>query len=90
MHGMSTTHVSSGEEAIELCKSDNNFEIILVDKNMNGIDGIETIKQLRKINMNKKIKYFGFTGEQTNAFENINVQTVPKPLDIDKFKAMIT
>ena len=89
MHGMDTTHVSSGEEAIELCKTENTFDIVLVDKNMKGIDGIETIQQLRKCNMNKNATYFGFTGELTNAFEEINVQTLMKPLNIENFKSIV-
>ena len=59
--GFNVDVVRSGNECIQKCK-ENQYDIILMDKNMNGISGIETVVLLRNI-----IEYtgiiFGFTGD---------------------------
>ena len=84
-----TVHLAkSGEEAIELCKI-NSYNIILMDKNMNGLSGIETVRLIRTMN-NKKVIIYGFTGdtmsEEENSFKcSINGvnDILYKPLDIN-------
>lgn len=43
-----TTGVLSGEEALETTKKDT-FDIVVLDVKMPGIDGIETLRELKKI-----------------------------------------
>lgn len=43
-----TTGVLSGEEALETIKKDP-FDIVVLDVKMRGIDGIETLRELKKI-----------------------------------------
>ena len=45
----SVTSVSSGEDGIQIFK-DNNFDIILLDEMMTGLDGLTTLKEIKKIN----------------------------------------
>lgn len=45
---------NSGEEALELVKNDN-FNIIFLDIRMKGMDGIETLKQIKKIDKEVKV-----------------------------------
>ena len=45
----SVTSVSSGEDGIKIFK-DNNFDIILLDEMMTGLDGLTTLKEIKKLN----------------------------------------
>ncbi|MCW5920621.1 MAG: PAS domain S-box protein, partial [Bacteroidetes bacterium] len=44
------THVSSGEKAIEECKNQSDFDVILMDIKMQGISGFEATKRIREFN----------------------------------------
>ena len=44
----SVTSVSSGEDGIRIFK-DNNFDIILLDEMMTGLDGLSTLKKIKDI-----------------------------------------
>lgn len=46
--GYDVTIATSGSEALEKVKN-NNFDLIVSDVRMPGLDGIETIRQIRKI-----------------------------------------
>lgn len=43
-------HAKTGEQAIEICKKNSDFDVILMDIKMPGIDGFETTKRIREIN----------------------------------------
>lgn len=44
--------VNDGEHAIEVCKKEKNVQLVLMDYKLPGIDGCETLKELRKIDKN--------------------------------------
>ncbi|MFA4915288.1 MAG: response regulator [Syntrophales bacterium] len=46
---LDVTDVGSGKEAIELIRK-KPFDVAIVDVKMSGMDGIETLKQIREIN----------------------------------------
>ena len=48
--GFEVKTVNSGEDAIESIK-DENFDLLLIDEMMTGIDGLTTIKNLREMNI---------------------------------------
>jgi len=87
--GFVVTVVNSGIKCIELCEN-KVYDIILMDKNMNGMCGIETVNKLRSNGYSGII--YGFTGDcfvsVSEAFDcsSLGVDDVLyKPLDIDLF-----
>jgi len=53
--GYNVTSASQGEEAVNLVKSGEMFDLIVLDMIMHpGIDGLETYKQIREVNPNQK------------------------------------
>ena len=44
--GYEVTTVSNGTDAIDLCKEEE-FDLILLDENMPGISGLETLSQIK-------------------------------------------
>ena len=87
--GFNVTIVNSGTKCIKLCKN-KTFDVILMDKNMNGINGIETVKQLRNNDYSGII--YGFTGDCfASISESFDCSTTGvndilyKPLDVDIF-----
>ncbi|MCM8826760.1 MAG: response regulator [Candidatus Omnitrophica bacterium] len=52
--GYNVTIASSGKEGIEKLKG-NFFDIIFIDVHMPGMDGIETLKEIQKINHQIKV-----------------------------------
>lgn len=81
----------SGEIAIDMCKL-NTYDIIFMDINMKGIDGINTSKILRKNNFSGKI--IAATGNvNTEIDKNIFNDRIIKPFDdtviIDMFQKFL-
>ena len=52
--GYDVNTCTNGSDAMELIKT-NLYDIVLLDENMPGINGIETLKQIKKINSNLKV-----------------------------------
>jgi CheY-like chemotaxis protein len=47
-----TLYASSGIEAVEIIEKRNDISLILLDHHMPGLDGVSTLKEIRKINKN--------------------------------------
>ena len=45
--GYALSQASNGQDAIELCKV-NNYDLILLDQSMPGMDGLETLSEIKK------------------------------------------
>ena len=43
-------HAVNGMEAIEMCRENNNIDIVLMDIKMPGVDGYEATKEIKAIN----------------------------------------
>lgn len=63
-------HIYTAEDGLEVIKKmeDSNIDVIFIDKHMPNMNGIETVKLLRKNNFNKLI--FGVTGEFSTNYED--------------------
>lgn len=77
--------VASGMEAIDLIKTGEVFDLVLVDFMMPDMDGIETSKELRKINPNCYVVIMSAYSD-TDAMEQakeLGLQLLPKPIPED-------
>ncbi len=79
--------VESGEKGIEELSNNDDYDLILLDLRMPGMDGIETLKLIRSIN--SKIPVFIVTAFQEEYFSDLKEITIKelefellnKPLD---------
>ncbi len=91
--GYSHEEVSSGEEALELFKvKGDTFDLVILDYAMTGMNGKETLKELRKLQ--PKVKVILCTGyaEQndiTELLESSDVDLLAKPFTIETLSARL-
>ena len=80
------TDVASGNEAIELVKQ-KSFDVAVIDVKMPGIDGIETLKQLKQIQPAMEIVMLTGHASIESGMEAMKLGAydyVMKPCDIDE------
>ena len=90
--GHEIIHAKNGKEAIEICKSQEDIDIILMDIKMPEIDGLEATMEIRKFN-----KYIYIIAQSAYVFEDdfINSKKVgcneflTKPIDKNELIHMI-
>ena len=83
--GCSVSLAASGEDAIELAKTDS-FEVAVVDVMMPGIDGLETLDQLKRIDEDLPvitITAFGTAANTRAAFKRGAFDFIEKPFKND-------
>ena len=86
----STTAIS-GEDAIELYKK-NSFDCVLLDIHLGGMNGIEVLKNMKK--MNPQVKAMIITGNicsdlKTDVHSLGVLDYIQKPIDLSDFKEKI-
>ena len=85
--GYTVKAVESGEEGIEELSKNNDYDLIFLDLKMPGMDGIETLKNIRSIN--NKIPVYIVTAFQEEylpnlkdiALKELKFGLLTKPLD---------
>ncbi len=84
---------SSGEEALEMVGKDNP-QLILLDIKMSGMDGIQTLENIRK--NNKDVKVVMVTGKKPEEDEALDkcrqlgiLDYVHKPLELDELERIV-
>jgi len=85
------TTAESGELALDALSKDN-FDLVILDVRMGGIDGIETLRRLRQ--SGNKIDVIMVTGadddETTSAAKNLGVVGyIHKPLILDELEKVV-
>ena len=82
---------SSVENILVAYESGLRFSIILLDMQMDGIDGIETAKVIRKYDKNVRIVIITSIIEYAVEGYGINASDfILKPIDVLKFKVLLT
>ncbi len=99
-YACSSMLVSSGEEALEAARI-RDFHLVLMDINLPGIDGIETMKRLRGASDPAERRRAGFRipvvaltahtmrGDRERFIAEGMDEVLPKPLDLKKLKEII-
>ena len=85
-------HAQTGEEAIILCKSIPDIDIILMDIRIPGIDGYETTRRIRKFNKGISIiaqTAFALSGDKEKAIEVGCDDYITKPIDNEELFELI-
>jgi len=80
------TDVASGSEAIELVRQ-KSFDVAIIDVKMPGIDGIETLKQIKKLQPDIEIVMLTGHASIESGMEAMKLGAydyVMKPCDIDE------
>ena len=94
--GFEVVSATSGEEAIELLKTDRNIDCLLMDILMPGMDGYETTRVLRS-SEDEYLKNMPIVALTANAFEEDRQKAlasgmdehIPKPIDIRKLRLVL-
>ncbi len=92
--GYQVDTVESGEQGIETVRN-NNYDLIFLDIKMAGMNGIETLREIRK--MGKKIPVYIITAFQREYFrqledakqDGMDFEVVEKPFDRKKLLSLV-
>ncbi|GAV20703.1 blue-light-activated protein [Mariprofundus micogutta] len=91
--GHSSIKAESGKEALELFLSkDNSFDLVITDFRMPGMNGLELVRELRKIGSNIPILMVTAFGEdeQLQQVGDYQVVLLNKPVTMEKLREGIT
>jgi DNA-binding NtrC family response regulator len=83
--------VSSGREAIESIQNEK-FDLVFLDIRMDDLDGIETLKRIKKTNPDLEVIMISGvkdTSIAAEAIENGAHSYIAKPLDVDELRLLI-
>ena len=78
---------SSGEDALQMLENDSSIEIVILDVKMPGMDGLETLSEIKK--NHDYVEVIILTGHASveSAIEGMRLRAIDylmKPCDIDK------
>ena len=82
------------QEAIELLKTDEVVDVILIDMMMPGMDGYEAIPQIKNIDKRTHTPIFSVTaqamvGDRERCLQAGATDYLSKPIDVDRLMALL-
>ncbi|OIN61001.1 response regulator [Arsenicibacter rosenii] len=82
------------DEALELLKTDEEVDVILLDMMMPDIDGYEAIPRIRSIRSRREVPIFAVTaqamvGDREKCLEAGADDYISKPIDVDKLLTLL-
>lgn len=90
--GLGILEASSGEEALAILSKPNDIDLVILDVNMSGIDGIETLKKINKMTPKPSIIIltgYSSTDVAIEALRGHADDYIEKPCDLDKTREII-
>lgn len=84
--------VRSGLEAVKICRSSADIDLVLMDIKLPGIDGHQATREIRKFNKDVIIiaqTAFGLRGDREQALEAGCNDYIAKPIDKDNLLEII-
>ncbi|MEA4945987.1 MAG: response regulator [Oscillospiraceae bacterium] len=84
---------ASGEECLELLKT-NRYDCVLLDHMMPGLDGVETLRRLRKLPGDNKLPVIALTANAMKGMREFFLKNgfddyMPKPISLDSIAAKL-
>lgn len=96
MAGYDTAWICNGKEALEKFKAEQNFDIVILDIMVPDIDGIQVLKEIRKIDKKVGILMLSVLGDEKTQIETMDLLTddyiikpVPPVLLIKRIEAIM-
>src|SRR5580700_2571399 len=90
--GYETASVESGEECLRLLRRDHSYEVVVLDKWLPGIDGLETLEKIRELDNAPEVIMISGHGTIETAVRATKLGAydfLEKPLSIDKTLILI-
>ena len=93
-HGLEVLFAETGRDGIELLKMNPNVDAMLVDIMMPGMDGYETMREVRRHDRFKGLPLIAVTakamkGDREKCLEAGASDYVSKPIDVDQLLAVL-
>jgi PAS domain S-box-containing protein len=85
-------NVTTGNEAVEFCRTNPDIDLVMMDIKLSGMDGYETTRQIRQFSKDVVIiaqTAFGLTGDREKAIAAGCNDYISKPLNVDLLKVLV-
>ena len=85
-------YAKNGREAVDICKTDSDINLVLMDLQMPVLNGIEATREIRKFNQQLPIiavTAYAFTGDKQYCLDAGCNDFITKPIDSDVLIEMI-
>ncbi len=73
--GMSVVTALSGNDAISIFEKDRNFDIIITDIRMSGMDGLELFQNIKKLDKNFPVMFISGCVDIESMFDALGMET---------------
>jgi len=83
----------SGEEALEVLDENKNIEVVILDVKMPGMDGIETLVEIKRINPLVEVMMLSGHADVASAIDGMKqgaFDYLMKPVDMDQIITKVT